>query len=203
MTSDHPRLRGEHDFNGGACPQVSGSSPPTRGARGRCCGRSVRGRIIPAYAGSTAVHGCAVVHRWDHPRLRGEHLVVRDLITPDQGSSPPTRGALAALVGGPCRRRIIPAYAGSTADDPHGHVDWQDHSRLRGEHPIDHVGCPHQPGSSPPTRGARQHVAPRHPESRIIPAYAGSTPRSPPTPATAWDHPRLRGEHRWAESPTA
>ena len=50
-------------------------------------------------------------------------------------------------------------------------------------------------GSSPHTRGAPKGTVTETRESRIIPAYAGSTP-SPSISATPTpDHPRIRGEH--------
>ena len=53
MSSDHPRIRGEHGAVGENSLRRRGSSPHTRGAR--CGARLDRGvrRIIPAYAGST------------------------------------------------------------------------------------------------------------------------------------------------------
>ena len=52
------------------------------------------------------------------------------------------------------------------------------------------------PGSSPHTRGALRMGEERGGSDRIIPAYAGSTPNSPPKPASGPDHPRIRGEHQ-------
>ena len=79
---------------------VSGSSPHTRGAQRRRQGLAVGVRIIPAYAGSTSgvCYGCVDVG--DHPRIRGEHAVVRLERQLPIGSSPHTRGALNAS---PCR----------------------------------------------------------------------------------------------------
>ena len=34
---------------------------------------TIRGRIIPAYAGSTLDPDRSGVGDWDHPRIRGEH----------------------------------------------------------------------------------------------------------------------------------
>ena len=174
--------------------------------------------IIPAYAGSTpasmamelTVLGSSPHTRGarsglsrlqtsvgDHPRIRGEHRRIRRCR--------------------PSRRWIIPAYAGSTVTNVAPRVG--------------------QVGSSPHTRGAPPRVPPLrhrrrdHPRirgehwastssglirSRIIPAYAGSTSRSPrssrrlagssphtrgaplrpsrPRPPRR-DHPRIRGEH--------
>ena len=50
---DHPRIRGEHDPRRRGSPAAGGSSPHTRGARVPCRSVVGRGRIIPAYAGST------------------------------------------------------------------------------------------------------------------------------------------------------
>ena len=50
-------------------------------------------------------------------------------------------------------------------------------------------------GSSPHTRGARRSPGSQYVRSRIIPAYAGSTPFVRSCPLPAGDHPRIRGEH--------
>ncbi len=50
-------------------------------------------------------------------------------------------------------------------------------------------------GSSPLTRGAPFGLGVCHCLVGIIPAYAGSTPRHPPSYGCSGDHPRLRGEH--------
>ena len=50
-------------------------------------------------------------------------------------------------------------------------------------------------GSSPHTRGARRAGQPGALNSRIIPAYAGSTLWWSCSRPTHTDHPRIRGEH--------
>ena len=155
--------------------------------------------VVPAYAGSTARSAASLAARagssphtrgalprrpltarlpQDHPRIRGEHLVVGD-------------GAL-------LREGIIPAYAGSTraggtprslplGSSPHtrgAHTIRElspkaalDHPRIRGEHACYDHGC----------RRA----------GRIIPAYAGSTIRWSLPPAR-WQgsSPHTRGARR-------
>ena len=154
---DHPRIRGEHQTS--RQPRIL-----TRG-------------IIPAYAGSTSMlsvrrlacqgssphtRGAHTARRnqqsfpQDHPRIRGEHLLLR---------------YIRLLACG-----IIPAYAGST-EHAVGVIGWfegssphtrgaplstsrrsgrrRDHPRIRGEHPL----------------GDAVRVV----ERGIIPAYAGST----------------------------
>ena len=70
---DHPRIRGEHVRPGCYEALYEGSSPHTRGARQCHRHRHPRGRIIPAYAGSTAFASSHFADRTDHPRIRGEH----------------------------------------------------------------------------------------------------------------------------------
>ena len=91
------------------------------------------------------------------------------------GSSPHTRGAPPQNHAGRRRRRIIPAYAGSTRTVSPTCPKPADHPRIRGEH-------------SPTTKGMT-------PKGRIIPAYAGSTHPDRRVRAVTRDHPRIRGEH--------
>ena len=53
-----------------------GSSPHTRGARLQLGDDHLIDGIIPAYAGSTAQYRNIVKWQKDHPRIRGEHLVL-------------------------------------------------------------------------------------------------------------------------------
>ena len=131
--------------------------------------------IIPAYAGSTyqLYHYNRLAE--DHPRLRGEHLVVYL--------------CLYLLIG------IIPAYAGSTRWRPTSCRSCQDHPRLRGEHMEALFGEATAKGSSPLTRGAQSTNHMCLQPNGIIPAYAGSTSASSPPSSSRPDHPRLRGEH--------
>ena len=70
-----------------------------------------------------------------------------------------------------------------------------DHPRIRGEHGgVDHLRDI-RGGSSPHTRGAPSEITAVSLRNGIIPAYAGSTSTIGPTPTTAADHPRIRGEH--------
>ena len=52
--------------------------------------------------------------RWDHPRLRGEHVKADTTESYSLGSSPLTRGAPSPALSALLSLRIIPAYAGST-----------------------------------------------------------------------------------------
>ena len=53
LAADHPRIRGEHWRTLRMLAMARGSSPHTRGARPQMFVDAIRGRIIPAYAGST------------------------------------------------------------------------------------------------------------------------------------------------------
>ena len=90
---DHPRIRGEHGFQGFDEEHRGGSSPHTRGAPDRTAGLGCRRRIIPAYAGSTRAAAGTGIGRWDHPRIRGEHDYAKRAHAGLKGSSPHTRGA--------------------------------------------------------------------------------------------------------------
>ena len=95
----------------------------------------------------------------------------------------------------PRRGGIIPAYAGSTSVCLGASSRSGDHPRIRGEHDDSDQYSIDGLGSSPHTRGARLWRPPTSPIARIIPAYAGSTPREMCRDPTSWDHPRIRGEH--------
>ena len=95
-----------------------GSSPHTRGALSFEFDGIRWVRIIPAYAGSTSTPPDGTVLDPDHPRIRGEHVVVVESDGRGQGSSPHTRGARLPAAGPTRRTGIIPAYAGSTRGWP-------------------------------------------------------------------------------------
>ena len=156
-------------------PSPDGSSPHTRGAREDHGGRRQMRRIIPAYAGSTSQCCPSQTSGVDHPRIRGEHDDEPAGAVEQPGSSPHTRGARPRRRRHAHRRRIIPAYAGST--DARS------------------VQSPFDSGSSPHTRGAPCTSTRQSTVSRIIPAYAGSTLHEGAVRRQVQDHPRIRGEH--------
>ena len=96
-------------------------------------------------------------------------------MSPHAGSSPHTRGAPPGRSA--CRS-----------------TGW-DHPRIRGEHRSTTREKSLPSGSSPHTRGARGRCRGSGRSPRIIPAYAGSTRRSPRPCGILRDHPRIRGEH--------
>ena len=152
-------------------------------------------RIIPAYAGSTSHYAGQSGATGDHPRIRGEHLRDRWAKDLSTGSSPHTRGAPSSAPDLGREGGIIPAYAGSTLMTPPSTGLSLDHPRIRGEHAGDDDATTELKGSSPHTRGALLPVSRGGSDSRIIPAYAGSTEYARSVPLSVPDHPRIRGEH--------
>ena len=193
--ADHPRIRGEHPASRGCRTGLIGSSPHTRGALPDSHFIPGMDRIIPAYAGSTAFLMRISIELKDHPRIRGEHASVANRMSPVLGSSPHTRGALMFWTGGETERGIIPAYAGSTRPTRWMAKRWPDHPRIRGEHAPGARARRQRQGSSPHTRGAPKNVFKAIEQTRIIPAYAGSTGRYFLGVPPDGDHPRIRGEH--------
>ena len=198
LTTDHPRIRGEHKDQHTQSMIMFGSSPHTRGAPQLLGRPSQARRIIPAYAGSTSLPASPTLSAQDHPRIRGEHH--------RQNRSPRTQSGIIPAYAGSTRMRrilsaygirIIPAYAGSTPANVRRHDPRQDHPRIRGEHRRVARRCMAENGSSPHTRGAlhAEHCAVRI--GGIIPAYAGSTVRRAYRRHSEADHPRIRGEHPW------
>ena len=215
-----------------------GSSPHTRGTLSALSDSFAALGIIPAYAGNTSGQSCRLSSgsgssphtrgtpsadrrscraRGDHPRIRGEHRVRRQVDDVGLG--------------------IIPAYAGNTVQalrrclccggsSPHtrGTPDCYarsacrcgDHPRIRGEHANTKDSSGDWVGSSPHTRGTRltgrraatswrdhPRIRGEHPSlGGELPPLRGSSPDTRGTRSCAWcllpssrDHPRIRGEH--------
>ena len=153
-------------------------------------------RFTPAYAGNTNGFNRKKYFTWDHPRLRGEHLVAGLKFVVNMGSPPPTRGTLYRWFSNGKCRRITPAYAGNTQCVNCDCCVLWDHPRLRGEHIKTQVDSGSPMGSPPPTRGTLLISHANSAIDRITPAYAGNTRNYCMTTCKAGDHPRLRGEHR-------
>ena len=96
--------------------------------------KRARGRLIPAYAGSTMGGFLAVRCIRAHPRLRGEHKILTFPEIWDTGSSPLTRGAPSMSGCTSIMSGLIPAYAGSTSPRAGVDAERRAHPRLRGEH---------------------------------------------------------------------
>ena len=130
---DHPRMCGEHSGVDLATYGPQGSSPHVRGTPRRLRTAGRMGGIIPACAGNTGCSIGALIGRWDHPRMCGEHRVPVDDETVGEGSSPHVRGNTSS------------AFLSSA-------VFW-DHPRMCGEHFEGGADCRTMQGSSPHVRG--------------------------------------------------
>ena len=114
LKPDHPRSRGEYcQVWTGPNPGL-GSSPLSRGIP--CGGRhsTPTAGIIPALAGNTCSCSATSPITSDHPRSRGEYLLVVEEPEPPIGSSPLSRGIPLQARQPGANRRIIPALAGNT-----------------------------------------------------------------------------------------
>ncbi len=194
-STDHPRMRGEHTDSEPMGRECTGSSPHARGA---LVAQPVAGGgdgIIPACAGSTPESWTITACCRDHPRMRGEHVSMRSMNFCCGGSSPHARGAPGGLLGVARGGGIIPACAGSTYGQARPSTTYEDHPRMRGEHPQIEAGPEFTGGSSPHARGALDRVHGLPAAGGIIPACAGSTAGRAVRKRAVRDHPRMRGEH--------
>ncbi len=171
----HPRPRGEHKHLAYSVMDHGGSSPPTRGTRGRRTRARGDRRLIPAHAGNTSRRPETRPSRPAHPRPRGEHGTATSFPSTRIGSSPPTRGTRRRPGRRQVQRRLIPAHAGNTVELPGGAGGLPAHPRPRGEHAVMSVDGGQDDGSSPPTRGTRLVGLARPRLARLIPAHAGNT----------------------------
>ena len=193
---DHPRVCGEHEVTPDNIAGYTGSSPRVRGTLSQVVAQFVGVGIIPACAGNTWRETGAQTRHWDHPRVCGEHPSDTGKLVWVPGSSPRVRGtplfpsSITRLIG------IIPACAGNTSGSSSISQPSRDHPRVCGEHVVSPAMVLPYSGSSPRVRGTPPEHDPRRPADGIIPACAGNTASALRTPCSAWDHPRVCGEHR-------
>ena len=131
----------------------------------------------------------------DHPRSRGEYLIEQTTEHSTGGSSPLSRGILAASVLASGGVRIIPALAGNTPRLRPLQQCSSDHPRSRGEYSLTRFTPTLRRGSSPLSRGILLRIVCLFGARRIIPALAGNTRYRAQPDVRAKDHPRSRGEY--------
>ena len=110
----HPRSRGENEGGHVDVDAGRGSSPLTRGKRLNRVLNRVGAGLIPAHAGKTDTRRAGTSITSAHPRSRGENLEEDSGLVDFLGSSPLTRGKLAAARPVEYDCRLIPAHAGKT-----------------------------------------------------------------------------------------
>ena len=180
----------------GAVNQMSGSSPPVRGAH-VAANRNLTGAgLIPARAGSTSPLPGSSAGSGAHPRPCGEHHCTMRASSTSRGSSPPVRGALVGWDIICSSLGLIPARAGSTSSCSFCSRSAWAHPRPCGEHIPTRSASTSPWGSSPPVRGALVGHYMSLAFLGLIPARAGSTSLFSTSGAPRWAHPRPCGEHQ-------
>ena len=117
------------------------------------------------------------------------------MVSSPRGSSPLTRGkhdlpdGLEGFLG------LIPAHAGKTMAALQVTSMYKAHPRSRGENEALAASDATDKGSSPLKRGKHKTRVLLDPEEGLIPAHAGKTRRTVRRGASAWAHPRSRGEN--------
>ena len=112
----HPHVCGEH-VNPRADPRErAGSSPRMRGTPASAMPPMTASRLIPTYAGNTLERSRRTAPKPAHPHVCGEHRSIVGSLSMWNGSSPRMRGTHAHGHRIIFLRRLIPTYAGNTAN---------------------------------------------------------------------------------------
>ena len=153
-------MRGEQDtFRSEDIPSL-GSPPLARGTDLQRYFNSIIQRITPACAGNRASRLLTLSACWDHPRLRGEQVIVAQNARNWAGSPPLARGTEYAPRSGRGEGRITPACAGNSFGLTASAFTRWDHPRLRGEQYTPLYGHSPSVGSPPLARGTVSPSAP-------------------------------------------
>ena len=130
-----------------------------------------------------------------HPRSRGENAGNRWKSGGPRGSSPLTRGKLLPVISGLLGQGLIPAHAGKTPPSSLEASLHGAHPRSRGENAYKAYNLARRRGSSPLTRGKREHGPAWVAGVGLIPAHAGKTRVTMSGSSLRGAHPRSRGEN--------
>ncbi len=127
--------------------------------------------------------------------MRGDHLAAPAGLwagagPPPRARGPPGRGGTAAAHAG-----TTPACAGTTLFHASTSALTRDHPRVRGDHGNWQCNQCSRWGPPPRARGPLREGSWRQATPGTTPACAGTTVRASPHHLTAWDHPRVRGDH--------
>ena len=153
---------------------MRGSPPHTRGKAPARWIYKHSSRITPAHAGKSCDRHIAHDMGKDHPRTRGEKVLLVLVNLHKPGSPPHTRGKVPTVRDKVPPARITPAHAGKSINS----------SRLSAI--IE--------GSPPHTRGKVFQKIFLRSFIRITPAHAGKRLQVLDKNTISWDHPRTRGE---------
>ena len=170
-----PACAGKTDWGYMTAWEQYGTSPRARGKRRTLWDQHMGERNIPACAGKTAK--CLTApHLWEeHPRVRGENLIVAVSLWIRVGTSPRARGKLAKVMNWLDEKGNIPACAGKTWAEVSVVMVFPEHPRVRGEN--QHIDCfeDDSEGTSPRARGKRNADYVADAAYGNIPACAGKT----------------------------
>ena len=191
----HPRVCGEHLTNHNVSAITDGSSPRLRGTLNGGISCILLLRFIPASAGNTQPSTPTGAGSTVHPRVCGEHPLLRYCTNPLSGSSPRLRGTQSATMAAPLHMRFIPASAGNTPYRRSAFWSSTVHPRVCGEHSPSWCSCRMATGSSPRLRGTHVTCISPSGDIRFIPASAGNTPFTQAPGSFLSVHPRVCGEH--------
>ena len=191
----HPRVGGEHQAVSLRSARLVGSSPRGRGTPLAGPVATFDERFIPAWAGNTRYCEAPYEVRRVHPRVGGEHALLRSALRGSAGSSPRGRGTRRQAVRQQTVGRFIPAWAGNTPLSAAGGIPRPVHPRVGGEHTQPALTYELGIGSSPRGRGTPQIPLVGIDIGRFIPAWAGNTPVQVAAEIRAPVHPRVGGEH--------
>ena len=153
-----------------------------------------RAGLIPALAGTTqSVNRSRARHR-AHPRAGGDDVPVGFSPGETEGSSPRWRGRRPTRGASHSHQGLIPALAGTTSTRTSMTSSARAHPRAGGDDCCVPPGAVLVLGSSPRWRG-RLLVEERPSEwGGLIPALAGTTPRSGGSGSSERAHPRAGGD---------
>ncbi len=117
----------------------TGSPPHTRGQHPEDLEFLPTCRITPAYAGTTSYAWIVALGFEDHPRIRGDNTLLKEIRWNLVGSPPHTRGQLFTQNSCDDSGRITPAYAGTTLMLLILMQKSRDHPRIRGDNGSTHL----------------------------------------------------------------
>ena len=180
---------------------LDGSSPLSRGIPSTTQPNALAAWIIPTLAGNTRPRCRACPPRRDHPHSRGEYFRWNASSPTEPGSSPLSRGILAAFGTWIQTDRIIPTLAGNTERRARCTRAPRDHPHSRGEYSWRASSRMAAAGSSPLSRGILAPTPRVLWRTGIIPTLAGNTPRRKARSASGTDHPHSRGEYMRVKHP--
>ena len=126
-------MRGENVYRIRTFAMGHGTSPRARGKHRRTTCTFAEWRNIPACAGKTAKALENMGIQAEHPRVRGENLMMVKPLLALLGTSPRARGKLCTRAQVVFYLRNIPACAGKPFCTETLHMLWGEHPRVRGE----------------------------------------------------------------------